>query len=231
MSRYIEVMTIVEGATEEDFIRKILAPYLGIKNIGMYATQVSKPGQKGGDVRFERVKNDIVYHLKQRNDTFVALFLDYYGLTHWPGLDLINGCSSPSQIEEVLVRSTMNRIKDLLPDRQVEKRFVPFFMVHEFEALLFSDSAILARRLGIEKKHVDKTLEQFSGKPEMINNSRDTAPSKRLQAWMPAYKKTITGIPIAEEIGIDKMRLAAPLFDAWLKSLEAFVDNCCHNET
>ena len=39
-------MTIVEGATEEDFIRKILAPYLGIKNIGMYATQVSKPGQK-----------------------------------------------------------------------------------------------------------------------------------------------------------------------------------------
>ena len=104
-------------------------------------------------------------------------------------------------------------------------------MIHEFEALLFSDSAILARRLGVDKKHVDKTLEKFSGKPEMINNSRDTAPSKRLQAWMPAYKKTITGIPIAEEIGIDKMRLAAPLFDAWLKSLEAFVDNCCHNET
>ena len=50
MNRYAEAIAIVEGATEEKFINSILAPYLGYRNIGMHATQVSKPGQKGGDV-------------------------------------------------------------------------------------------------------------------------------------------------------------------------------------
>ena len=49
MSRYVEVMAIVEGSTEETFINRILAPYLSHRNIGMRATQVSKPGEKGGD--------------------------------------------------------------------------------------------------------------------------------------------------------------------------------------
>lgn len=72
MNKYVEVMAIVEGATEESFIKQVLAPYLGYKNIGMHATQVTKPGQKGGDVRFERVKNDIIRHLKQKPDTIVT---------------------------------------------------------------------------------------------------------------------------------------------------------------
>ena len=67
MSRYVEVMAIVEGSTEETFINRILAPYLSHRNIGMRATQVSKPGEKGGDVKFSRVKNDIRLHLKQRH--------------------------------------------------------------------------------------------------------------------------------------------------------------------
>ena len=47
MSDYIEVIAIVEGKTEQIFIESILAPYLGYKGIGIRATQVSKPGQKG----------------------------------------------------------------------------------------------------------------------------------------------------------------------------------------
>jgi hypothetical protein len=71
MSEYIEVMVIVEGKTEQMFIERILAPYLGHKNIGMRATQVSKPGQKGGDVRFSRVQKDLGNHLKQRSDVYI----------------------------------------------------------------------------------------------------------------------------------------------------------------
>ncbi len=51
----------------------------------MHATQVSKPGQKGGDVKFVKVRNDIIRHLKQREDTIVTLFLDYYGLAECRG--------------------------------------------------------------------------------------------------------------------------------------------------
>ncbi len=115
MSNYIEVIVIVEGKTEQIFVESILAPYLGyngheadlvlaqiclttnlkinligyvlfhIKNIGMKATQVSKPGQKGGDVRFSRVKKDLRNHLKQRSDTYISTFVDYYGIKEWLG--------------------------------------------------------------------------------------------------------------------------------------------------
>jgi hypothetical protein len=45
MRNYIEVVAIVEGKTEQIFIEKIVAPYLGHKKIGVRATQISKPGQ------------------------------------------------------------------------------------------------------------------------------------------------------------------------------------------
>lgn len=221
MNKYVEVMTIVEGATEESFIKRVLAPYLGYKNIGMHATQVTKPGQKGGDIRFGRVKNDVIRHLRQRSDTIVTLFLDFYGLADWPGLNSIQGNSTPAQIEKILVESTISEIKELLPDMNLEHRFFPFFIVHEFETLLFSNPGILAEGLGIKKEKIEGTLLQFNGDLERINNSRETAPSKRLEKWMPAYKKTVNGIPIAAEIGIEQMRSSVPLFDKWLRELEA----------
>ena len=59
MNKYIIVQVIVEGQTEEKFIKQILQPYLSLKNIFITPTIASKKGQKGGDVRFQRIKNDI----------------------------------------------------------------------------------------------------------------------------------------------------------------------------
>lgn len=56
MNNFIEVIVIVEGKTEQIFIETVLAPYLAPKNIFMTATQISKPGQKGGDVKFSRAE-------------------------------------------------------------------------------------------------------------------------------------------------------------------------------
>lgn len=219
-------MAIVEGATEENFINTILAPYLSYKNIWMHATQISKPGQKGGDVRFDRVKNDIMRHLKQRKDTIVTLFLDFYGLTEWPGLESVSFNSSPAQIEQILCYATKLEIKGFLPDVDVEGRFIPFFIVHEFETLLFSNSAVLADGLGIKKERIDKTLREFNGDLERINNSRETAPSKRIEKWMPSYKKTVNGIPIAAKIGVEQMRRSVPLFDEWITKIERVNSKC-----
>ena len=80
MSDYIEVIAIVEGKTEQVFVESVLQPYLAQQNIFISATQVSKPGQKGGDVRFSRVSRDIERHLKQRPDTYVTTLVDYYGI-------------------------------------------------------------------------------------------------------------------------------------------------------
>ena len=88
MSKFVEVIVLVEGQTEQKFIKEILAPYLQAKNIYLTPTIVSKPGQKGGDVRFDRVMDDIGRHLKQRSNTFLTLLIDYYGIKgDWPGLD------------------------------------------------------------------------------------------------------------------------------------------------
>lgn len=224
MSRYCQAIAIVEGTTEQKFVEQVLGPYLAQKGVYISATQVSKKGQKGGDVKFDRVKQDIVNHLKARCDSIVTMMLDYYGIVAWPGLDCIKPNFTPSQIENVLVRATIEEIKKLVPKINVEKRFYPFFMVHEFETLLFSDVAILSKRLGVDKMKIDATLKQFRGEIEQINNSRATAPSKRIEERMPSFKKTVNGIVIAEEIGIESMRVASPLFNDWVTQFEALVN-------
>lgn len=221
MSNYIEVIAIVEGKTEQIFIETILAPYIGTKNIGIRATQVSKPGQKGGDVRFSRVKRDLALHLKQRTDTYVTTFIDYYGTKEWPGLDLVSQQASPAQIADTINNATRTQVVSLFPEQETERRFIPFVAVHEFEALLFSDPGILAGQLGINESKVATVISQF-GSPEAINNDPLTAPSKRLDAWSPNGKflKTTMGVTIAKAIGIKKIRSKCPLFNKWLENFE-----------
>jgi len=229
MSNYIEVIAIVEGKTEQVFIEKVLAPYLGHKNIGIRATQVSKPGQKGGDVRFSRAKRDLGGHLKQRSDTYVTTFVDYYGIKEWPGLDSIPSLASPETIAETINVATKEQIGSLFTEQQAERRFIPFIAVHEFEALLFSDAEILAQQLGIDASRIS-TVITACGSPEAINNNPQTAPSKRLDDWCinGKFLKTTTGISVAEKIGIEKMRNECPLFDGWLAEFEN-IQRGCHD--
>lgn len=93
--------------------------------------------------------------------------------------------------------------------------------IHEFESLLFSDENILANELGIDVEKISEII-NACGEPEKINNSRETAPSKRLNKLKVTgnFKKTTEGINIAEKIGIDKMREKCPVFHAWLVALE-----------
>ncbi|ABK44087.1 conserved hypothetical protein [Magnetococcus marinus MC-1] len=221
MSDFIEVYALVEGKTEQLFIEKILAPYLGCKEIYMHAQQCSKPGQKGGDVRFSRVKGDLGIHLKQRPDTYVTTLIDYYGTKEWPGLDDVPAQAPPAVIAQTINEATKLEVFSLFAAQQVERRFIPFVAVHEFEALLFSDAAILAKYLGKDVSVVSKVI-SACGSPEAINNSPQTAPSKRLDDWCGTRKflKTTTGISVAEEIGIDKIRQKCPLFDSWLATFE-----------
>lgn len=92
--------------------------------------------------------------------------------------------------------------------------------MHETEALYFSDPACLAENIGVNQSKVDAILAEC-GEPEKINDSNFTAPSKRLEGLSSRFKKTSTGISIAQAIGIPKMRAACPLFHDWLRKLES----------
>lgn len=144
MSKFIEVIAIVEGKTEQVFIESVLQPYLAAKMIFISATQITKPGQKGGDVRFVRAQQDIGNHLKQRGDTFVTTFIDYYGTKEWPGLGTLAPGLTPTQISTHLHDATLQAVNELFGETRSDERFIPYVAMHEFESLLFSDSEILA---------------------------------------------------------------------------------------
>lgn len=222
MSDYVEVVLIVEGPTEQNFVKDLLAPYMLDRNVILTAIILDKPGEKGGDVKFARAQNDIEKHLKQRLCTFVSLMLDFYGIKgDWPGYDESRAASwhTHQQRAKIMNDATMDAVVKLFPTLNPIERFIPYISMYEIEALYFSDPAILAEKLGVRPKLIDAILHEC-GEPEAINNSNHTAPSKRLGRLSDKFKKTATGIAIAKEIGIQKMRAACPLFDAWLDTLE-----------
>ena len=220
MSNPIWITILCEGQTEEKFVKDILAPYFFPKSIFVTPIVLSKRGQKGGDVKFSRTEKDILNSLRQSNVSAVSTFVDYYGIKEWPGKDDVLQHSTPEQIAVCLNNAAKQKICEEHDDLNPQNRFIPFVAVHEFEALLFSDSKVLAGHLHIDQANVDEVLSEHSGLPEKINNSPETAPSKRLKRWDAGYGKTTVGIAIAASIGIDKMREKCPLFDAWLCAME-----------
>lgn len=216
-----EVYLVVEGATEQLFVERILAPYCAMHGVYLHPTQVPKKGAKGGDVRFARVKTCVGNFLKQRSDTRVGTFFDYYGLKDWPSLDevrVVQGLST-AEIARRLNDSATAELAHEFPELNVANRFVPFIAVHEFEALLFSDATLLASSLGIDVAPINAALREY-GSPEAINTRPDKIPSRQIANWLDGrYIKTVQGVAIADKIGIDKMRAACPNFDDWLNRL------------
>lgn len=223
MSRYAEVVVIVEGQTEYGFVKQLLGPYMAQRSLYLTPIILYKPGQKGGDVKFARAKNDIGKHLKQRRETWITLLVDYYGIRgDWPGYTESKRQTDHTRKAQIMNEATARQVQQLFPEQNPACRFIPYVSMHEMEALYFSDPACLARMLEVEQRDVDMIL-AACGEPEKINDQYTTAPSKRLKALSERFKKSSTGIAIATEIGIPRMRAACPLFDAWLAKLESLV--------
>lgn len=215
------VMAIVEGSTEQTFIKKVLAPYLSQKGIDIVATQISKPGQKGGDVTFTRVVKDIKQFLRQPQITAITTMIDLYGLRDWPQKDKIFQQSDHSNRIDKLYNITQQALVDEFQEKST--KCIPYFSLYEFEALLFSNPAILAQHIGCKVAQVQNILKKY-GEPERINNSPHTAPSKRIESLSDnSFKKMTTGITVAKTIGVDTMRAHCPQFHRWLERLENLV--------
>lgn len=222
-----EIFLVVEGATEQLFCERVLAPYMALSGVYVHASQIRKKGTNGGDVRFSRAKVSILGYLKQRADTLVGTFVDYYGLKEWPELDAVRQAVNlpPSDVASRLQNAAIREIERLVPETEVRSRFFPFVSVHEFETLLFSNPQVLAVHLGVAVGKVEAILDAC-GSPEQINNSPQTAPSKRILALASnVYGKTTDGVSIAARIGIDCMRQQCPIFDGWLNLLESSASN------
>jgi len=101
-------------------------------------------------------------------------------------------------------------------------RFVPFIVMHEFEGLLFSDCASFSRGIGRPDLEVRfREIRKNFATPEEINDSPDTAPSKRVKDLVPGYEKPLLGVLAVLEIGIARIRGECLHFDGWLNQLES----------
>ena len=103
------------------------------------------------------------------------------------------------------------------------RNFIPNLLVHEYEALLFTEISAFEEWTDDDRVLQPLRAVRRTTSPEDINDSPQTAPSKRILTAMPGYQKTVHGPLIACEIGLDRIREACPHFDNWLKRIEGLV--------
>lgn len=217
----IRVHVICEGQTEEMFVNELLQPVFQAQGILLIPALVGKPGRKGGNFKFERLHSDVENRLLGDRTAYCTTFFDYYGLPKdFPGKEA-HDSQADIQVKAAAVQQAMTAKLVQLIGQDPMRRFIPFVQMYEFEALLFSDPAAFAK--GIDREHLIQSLtkiaEQFVS-PEHINNSPQTAPSKRIEALISDYEKPLMGTLAALEVGIRVMREKCLLFNAWLTQLE-----------
>lgn len=217
-------MLICEGVTEQRFCHMVLSPYVANWCIGIETPLIKR--SHGGLVSWEILRRDIGVFLKQDSTAIVSMLIDWYGIKpsdkfpKWIKDGKLPLYEHVKMVEETMRLEVEEELRK--DNKDLCDRFIPNFLLHEFEALLFSnESAILARfpasRIK-DKGELEGIYRKFSN-PELINNSKETSPSHRLERIVDGYSKVIDGPLLAESIGIPTMREKALHFNEWVETL------------
>ncbi|MGV2130024.1 DUF4276 family protein [Agrobacterium vitis] len=210
------IKLLVEGQTEEAFVSQLLAPYYA--HSGLYLTPIvvkTSPGHKGGISRYSKVKPQIEKLCKQDTSAWITTMFDLYALP-----DDFPGKADPAYTSIQIGADKAAYLEEKLSADIGCTNFLANLIVHEFEALLFTDIAAFEMWTNDDSVLNPLRSVSMSTAPEDINDSPQTAPSKRILAAMPGYQKTFHGPIIAGDIGLDRMRQKCPHFSTWLKKLE-----------
>ncbi len=218
----------VEGQTEEDFVNRVLDPYL--RSIGYEEVTARLLGNaryrshRGGMRPWHSVRKDVIRHLKYDPEGISSTMVDYYGMHRtWPGyrearLGQKTISEQAGTIENALLKDIAN-----VPSVNAQ-RIVPYVMMHEFEGLLFSDPAQLAQSIGQADLSCEfQAIRDGFPTPEHIDDSPETAPSKRILDLDKWYEKPLMGVQAVENIGLEAIRRECPLFHQWIERLEGLV--------
>jgi len=225
----IRLKIIVEGQTEDLFVKEILAEYLAIKGYSVDPIIILTSKKNGKPYRggFRRVlgydyaANYISKLIKEDPTAVYTSMFDFYAFPK----DV--GCYDQMlRINDIYLQADCLEqyiLKDI--SERVGKRmhFIPYIEMHEFEAILFTNPSAY-QNYGVTKEQVDaitKIKEAFET-PEHINNSSETAPSKRLMKIINGYEdlKVTYGPIYAGMIGIETIREECKHFDSWIIKLE-----------
>ena len=218
---------LAEGKSECIFIRRILGRYFlhqTSARIILHAIQnQTSSGYFGGVVNYPKLVQNINRQLEYHPFSYVTTFVDFYGLAtiEFPFYAQVLEHSSDPYRQVAKLESILSHTVG------EHKRFIPYLQLHEFEALYFAD---YERFLKIDpswsKRQKQKIIEIVDEhpNPELINNSYDTAPSKRLRNILHYHKVEHTDLYQNSVRGrarfvVDHMRYKCPHFNEWIKKL------------
>lgn len=209
------ILVLVEGQTEERFVKDVLSPYLATVNIALIATIVETKKRVGGASHkgggdFSKFKADILDLLNDSNAVAVTTLYDFYGFPKIPNVaDAVY--QNIENLEQVIASEINNH------------RFIPYLQRHEFEAFMFIEPSLTAK---IALRHnkvgaINAHRQQFN-QVEDINLDPALAPSKRLKSAMGDYSKPIIGAAVTSQLGINKIMQECPKFTAWVNWMISF---------
>jgi len=215
------LLILVEGQTEEIFVKQTLTPHLaqfGVcvqRPIVLWTKRVvSGGGYRGGVSNWNQIHTNL-RPLIADSDAWITTILDFYGLPgDFPGL---REALSPGDARQK-VQALQNRFAEAINHR----RLIPFLALHEFEAWLFSAPDTVQAHFELPQlANCLRAAVVEAGAPELMNHGLATHPKARLKGLIETYKETSDGPTLFAKIGLAAVRAECPHFDAWLCQLES----------
>lgn len=210
------IYILCEGQTEEAFINEVLGPYFAnlmifIKPIICTTKRTTSKKYKGGVSDYNKVKNELTILCKQHKNEMITTMFDYYAMpSNTPNIN----CN------EVDVYKRMELIEEAINNDIGQPNCFFNFMLHEFEGMLFSSPDAFIEITDEETVEKIRKMRDEAISPEHINNSPETAPSKRLESLIPNYAKVKNGALISKNIGIDTLLKECKHFAEWVEKIK-----------
>ena len=205
-----------EGQSEESFIREVIAPYFVNQNIYIYpiictTKRTLERKYSGGISDYKKIRSELIRICKSHSNELITTMFDYYGLPeNTPGYDL----------KERDIYGKVKLMEEQISADIGQPNCKFNIVVHEFEGLLFSKTEAFSLITDDSTvKEISKIKESY-GNPELINNSPETAPSKRLSKLIRRYSKVKNGTIVAKEIGINSILENCPHFLEWIRFIQ-----------
>lgn len=232
MSR-VSVYCLVEGFSEANLVKRLLAPHLSQHGVDIYAPMVitrrdRKAGRvhKGGGSSFRPYRNDLDRLIRQwrgKPEAWITTLLDIYGLPgDFPGREEGYAISDFRQRAAFLENKLSEEAQGL-----GASRFIPHFALHEFETLLLAEVSALGTLFLDHDRDIQQLAEDIAGfsDVEEINHTPQGAPSSRIAQRISVYDRYKANdqsgaINVLEVVGLDTLRKRCKHFGSWVTKLE-----------
>ena len=224
--KYINI--IAEGSAEEAFVNDVLvkhfAPmnkFVSVRRIETGWDRINNKPAKGGLLKYIKLRNDILRWMQSdrgKADTWYTTFVDLYAFPkdaespYTPQLQAIIDSYQKITALEAAIAQNINH-----------PNFIPYVQLHEFEAFLMVEPDRLLGMYPDGQTGINRLKRNIQGmNPEEINETPQTAPSKRIIQHLPDYEgqKAQVGPMVAEDIGLNLLRQHCPHFNDWITQLE-----------